>query len=254
MSDLHPEGVTVSAVPGDGARVFTFPKGEGRLWAEMKDGALWGHSICGGRWLGMDVTCTGTRAAVFSWFFETADGRFCGVKMGVLPGIRTRIALPAEEITQGKNLFLRRTPGKLKSVTQGQPIDFREAVRFVVRSERAPEDVVFRVDSVRVYDGRPDFPVEKKVLVDELGQKAIADWPGKTHSCEEMAERMKKVLSDPAPKHEDDGRSRWGGDLSLKLTEGTGFFTLEKWNGRYLLADPDGYAFFSTGLSRKMSC
>ncbi len=248
VSDLHPEGVEKNALPGTGACVFTFPKGQGELWAEMKEGALLGTSLRGGRWLGMDVTCLGTRAAVFSWFFETGDGRFCGVKMGVLPGIRTRIALPAEEITQGKVLFLRRTPGKLKSVTQGQPIDFPEAVRFVVRSEKAPGDVTFRIENFRVYDGMPDFPVEEKVLVDELGQKAIADWPGKTHSFEEMAARMKKVLSDPAPKREDDGRSRWGGDLSLKLTDGTGFFTLEKWNGRYLLADPDGYAFFSTGL------
>ena len=168
VSDLNPEGVERSVLSGTGACVFTFPKGQGELWAEMKDGALDGLYLGDGRWLAMDVTCLGTRAAVFSWFFVTADGRFCGVKMGVLPGIRTRIALPAEEITQGKNLFLRRTPGKLKSVTQGQPIDFREAVRFVVRSERAPEDVVFRVDSVRVYDGRPDFPVEKKVLVDTV--------------------------------------------------------------------------------------
>ena len=248
VSDLNPEGVERTALPGTGAFEFTFPKGQGELWAEMKDGALDGLYLGDGRWLAMDVTCLGTRAAVFSWFFVTADGRFCGVKMGVLPGVPVRIALPVEEITQGKNLFLRRTPGKLKSVTQGQPIDFREAVRFSVRSERAPEDVVFRIENCRVYEGEPDFPVRPKTLVDEFGQKAIADWPGKTHSFEEMAERMKKVLSDPAPKREDDGRSRWGGDLSLRLTDGTGFFTLEKWNGRYLLADPDGYAFFSTGL------
>ena len=249
VSDLNPEGVERSVPSGSEACEFTFPKGGGELWARMRDGAFEdGTFLGGGRWLAMDVTCLGTRAAVFSWFFVTADGRFCGVKMGVLPGVPVRIALPVEEITQGRNLFLRRTPGKLKSVTQGQPIDFREAVRFSVRSEKAPGDVVFRIDAVRVYDGEPDFPVQPKTLVDELGQKAIADWPGKTHSFEEMAARMKKVLSDPAPKREDDGRSRWGGDLSLKLTEGTGFFTLEKWNGRYLLADPDGYAFFSTGL------
>ena len=249
VSDLNPEGVTVRQVlPACGAFVFTFPKGEGRLSAEMHDGALDIYPLGEGRWLGMDVTCLGTRAAVFSWFFETADGRSCGVKMGVLPGIRTRIALPVAEVTQGKNLFLRRTPGKLKSVTQGAPIDYREAVRFVVKSERAPEDVTFRIDSVCVYEGEPDFPVETRTLVDEFGQKAIADWPGKTKTFAEMEARMKKVLSDPAPDRGDDGRSRWGGDLSLRLTEGNGFFTLEKWNGRYLLADPDGYAFFSTGL------
>ncbi|MBO6052296.1 MAG: beta-galactosidase [Clostridia bacterium] len=247
VSDLNPEGVEVSRIPGTGACVFSFPKGEGRLWVEMKDDALDGLSLDGDRWIAMDVTCEGTRAAVFSWFFETADGRFCGVKMGVLPGIRTRIALPIS-VAEGKQLFLRRTPGKLKSVTQGQPIDYRDAVRFVVRSERAPEDVTFRIDAFRIYDGEPDFPVETRTLVDEMGQKALADWPGKTKSFEEMAARMHAILDAPPPKREDDGRSRWGGDLSLRLTDGTGFFTLEKWQDRWLLADPDGYAFFSTGL------
>ena len=82
VSDLNPEGVEITVLPGTGACVFTFPGGQGRLWTEMKDGALDGVSLDGDRWIGMDVTCLGTRAAVFSWFFETEDGRFCGVKMG----------------------------------------------------------------------------------------------------------------------------------------------------------------------------
>ncbi len=241
LDKLTPDGVTISD------SLYTFPGGRGKLTAPMENGALCGVPLDGDRWIAMDVTCTGARSAVFSWFFTTADGRSCGVKMGVLAGIRTRIALPIS-VAEGKNLFLRRTPGKLKSVTQGAPIDYREAVTFTVRSEPSVEDVTFRIESFGVYGEMPEFPVEKKTLVDELGQKALTDWPGKTHSYEEMAERMKKVLSDPAPQRSDDGRSKWGGDLSLRLTDGTGFFTLEKWNGRYLLADPDGYAFFSTGL------
>ena len=238
---LAPDGVTVS-----GSR-YTFPGGRGALTVPMKDGALAGVSLDGDRWIAMDVTCTGKRSAVFGWFFTTADGRMCGVKMGVLAGIRTRIALPIS-VAEGKNLFLRRTPGKLKSVTQGAPIDYRDAVRFTVTSADAPDDVTFEIASFGVYDAEPEFPVETRTLVDEMGQKAIADWPGKTKSFDEMAQRMKKVLSDPAPRREDDGRSRWGGDLSLKLTDGTGYFTLEKWHDRWLLADPDGYAFFSMGL------
>ena len=243
--------IPLSALTPDEVRItderFTFPKGRGTLSVPMQNGTLAGISVTPDDWIAMDVTCEGARSAVFSWFFTTADGRFCGVKMGVLAGIKTRIALPVS-VAEGKNLFLRRTPGKLKSVTQGAPIDYRDAVRFTVQSADSVDDVVFRIDSFGVYDGEPDFPVEQRTLVDELGQKAIADWPGKTHSFAEMADRMRAVLSAPAPKPENAGRSRWGGDLNLKLTDGTGFFTLEKWNGRYLLADPDGYAFFSTGL------
>ena len=41
-------------------------------------------------------------------------------------------------MTEGKRLFLPRTPGKLKSVSQGVPLDYREAVRFEVTSAEAP--------------------------------------------------------------------------------------------------------------------
>ena len=241
LETLVPDGVTVSG------NLCTFPKGKGRLTVPMKDGALADVSLDGNRWIAMDVTCTGARSAVLGWFFSTADGRMCGVKMGVLAGIRTRIALPIS-VAEGKNLFLRRTPGKLKSVTQGAPIDYRNAVRFTVTSADAPDDVTFEIAAFGVYDTEPEFPVETRTLVDEMGQKAIADWPGKTKSFKEMAARMHAVLDAPAPKREDDGRSRWGGDLSLRLTNGTGFFTLEKWRDRWFLADPDGYAFFSMGL------
>ncbi len=241
LETLAPDGVTVSG------NLYTFPKGKGRLTVPMKDGALSGIPLDGDRWIAMDVRCTGARSAVFGWFFSTADGRMCGVKMGVLAGIQTRIALPIS-VAEGKNLFLRRTPGKLKSVTQGAPIDYHDAVRFTVTSADAPDDVTFEIAAFGVYDAEPEFPVETRTLVDEMGQKAIADWPGKTKSYEEMAARMHAVLDAPAPKREDDGRSRWGGDLSLKLTDGTGYFTLEKWRDRWLLADPDGYAFFSMGL------
>ena len=243
--------IPLSVLSSDGVisvdSLYTFPKGRGRLTVPMKDGALAGVAVAPTDWIAMDVTCTGARSAVFSWYFHTADGRMCGVKMGVLAGIKTRIALPVS-VTAGKMLFLRRTPGKLKSVTQGAPIDYRDAVRFEVTSAEAPDDVAFRIESFGVYGAEPEFPVEPRTLVDEMGQKALADWPGKTTSFDEMAARMRAVLDVPEPEQETAGRSKWGGDLSLKLTQGTGFFTLEQWNGRWLLADPDGYAFFSTGL------
>lgn len=207
--------------------LYTFPKGLGRLVAPMKDGALAGVPLAPTDWIAMDVTCTGDRAAIFSWYFHTEDGRWCGVKMGVLAGVRTRIALPVS-VAEGKRLFLRRTPGKLKSVTQGAPIDYRDAVRFEVTSAEAPGDTTFRIESFGVYDGEPEFPVETRALVDEMGQKALADWPGKTKSFDEMAARMRAVLDGPAPERAAPWRSKWGGDLSLRLTRGTGSFTLEK--------------------------
>jgi hypothetical protein len=41
--------------------------------------------------------------------------------------------------------------------------------------------------------------------------------------------------------------TKWGGDAARKLGEGTGFFTKLKKDGRWMLLDPDGCAFFSQG-------
>lgn len=246
FQELSLDLFTACDVSVDGG-VYTFPGGRGMLTLPMENGAICGHPVTEDTWIAMDVTCLDDRSAVFNWQWHTDDHRCCGVKMGVLAGIRTRIALPFS-VTRGKNLFLKRTPGKLKSVTEGDPIDFRDAVQFRVTSAPSTIDVHFRIESCRLYDAMPDFPVATKPLVDEMGQKTICDWPGKTKSVEEMKTRILDELASPAPVPADNGRSRWGGDLSRKLTDGNGWFTLEHSDGRYWLADPDGYAFFSTGL------
>ena len=161
--------------------VYTFPKGRGILTIPMENGTIGGIPVTEDTWLAVDVTCLDDRSAVFNWQWHTADGRWCGVKMGVLAGIKTRIALPFS-VLRGKILFLRRTPGKLKSVTEGQPIRLSDAVQFRITSASSTIDVNFRIDACRLYDAMPDFPVETRALVDEMGQKSICDWPGKTGS------------------------------------------------------------------------
>ncbi len=235
------QGVTVSD------NVYTFPKGQGMLTIPMDKGTIDGIPVTEGHWIALDITCLDDRSAAVNWEWHTADGRFSGVKMGMLAGIKTRIALPIS-VTKGKNLFLKRTPGKLKSVTQGVPMDYHDAVEFRITSAASITDVHFRLDGCYVFAEMPSFPVETRALVDEMGQKTICDWPGKTKSVDEMQKRIWAELDAPAPVPAENGRSKWGGDLSRKLTEGTGWFALVQTDGRYYLADPDGYAFFSTGL------
>ncbi len=237
---------TLHTVTAD-EQIYTFPKGHGSLTIPMEHGTISDIAVTEENWLGIDVTCLDDRSAAIQWEWHTADGRYSGVKMGVLAGIKTRIALPFS-VTRGKNLFLKRTPGKLKSVTQGVPMDFHDAVEFRITSASSIEDVHLKLENCRVYDTMPDFPVETRALVDEMGQKNLCDWTGKTKSVAEMKERILTEMASPTPVPAENGRSRWGGDLSRRLTEGNGWFTLEKTDDRYWLADPDGYAFFSTGL------
>ena len=86
-----------------------------------------------------------------------------------------------------------------------------------------------------------------KPLVDEFGQYIHADWPDKIHTEDALA----KAWAD-----EEDalaggglpGRDAYGG-LAGTQAKATGFFRVEKINGRWWFIDPEGHFFFSTGVN-----
>ena len=95
---------------------------------------------------------------------------------------------------------------------------------------------------------RMDKPVlPKGKLLDELGQSALRTWPAKTKSVGELKDRLQGQLARSVKQTWPDNFSRWGGWKAKKLGEGTGFFRVQKAEGRWWLADPEGYAFWSNG-------
>ncbi|CAB9493649.1 beta-galactosidase [Alteromonas macleodii] len=84
-------------------------------------------------------------------------------------------------------------------------------------------------------------------IVDEFGQNANVEFPGKIHSQQEIeaareAEAKKldnKLMPD---------RSRFGGYKDGPKLAATGYFRTEKVDGKWALVDPEGYLYFATGL------
>ena len=78
--------------------------------------------------------------------------------------------------------------------------------------------------------------------VDEFGQWALADFPGKAHSLEELQAIWKQeeetLQANALP------RSKYGGFLD-KRVKATGYFRVQKIDGRWWFVDPDGYLFLS---------
>ena len=107
------------------------------------------------------------------------------VTMGIVPGLKTRLSFPLAALNS-QEMFLKRTPGKLKTVVKGNKVRVDEINRFGIGIFKWPSDQKLRLSNVYLTDVEPEYPLPDKILVDELGQPAYSDWPGKTHSVEEM--------------------------------------------------------------------
>jgi hypothetical protein len=81
-------------------------------------------------------------------------------------------------------------------------------------------------------------------LVDEFGQWIPAEWPGKAKKIDELKTAWDQ--EDKTLQPVDFKVSKYGGFLGTKV-KATGFFRVQKLDGKWWFVDPEGYLFFSTG-------
>lgn len=85
-------------------------------------------------------------------------------------------------------------------------------------------------------------------FIDEFGQFIHADWPGKIHSAADLAARAKAEAAElekwPGPPQ----RNAYGGYTGGPQLKATGFFRVEKYQGKWWLVDPEGRLFWSHGI------
>ncbi len=101
-------------------------------------------------------------------------------------------------------------------------------VRAVHLEKQSPGDAVL--------DGLP--------LVDELGQSVHDSWPGKARSVVDLQAAWREEERALPPG--DSAFCRYGGFVGTKA-EATGFFRVERKDGRWWFVDPDGHLFLSLG-------
>ena len=88
--------------------------------------------------------------------------------------------------------------------------------------------------------------LEEKPYIDKFGQWALADFEGKANSIEEL--RKEWAEEDANLKPYTNELSKYGGFLAKK-SKATGFFHVEKIDGRRWFIDPEGYYFLSIGAN-----
>ena len=85
-------------------------------------------------------------------------------------------------------------------------------------------------------------------LVDKFGQNAKRDFPTKVDSVEQLLS-ISHVEQSSLRNTVRNDRSRFNGWLSGPKLDASGYFRTEKHQGKWSLVDPEGYLFYSNGLS-----
>ena len=96
-------------------------------------------------------------------------------------------------------------------------------------------------------DDPGDEYLGKIPVVDEFGQHNLVDYPEKIRSLEQLQAEWAAEDRELENASSDYNYSRYGG-YKQKQVKGTGFFRIEKVDGRWWFVDPDGYLFLSHGV------
>jgi hypothetical protein len=97
----------------------------------------------------------------------------------------------------------------------------------------------------------PEAPVDDPdkffPCVDVYGQYKFDSWPEKIKEDKDFATARTKEAAELKPRIS--SWNKWGGWENGPQLEATGFFRVEKYNGKWWLVDPDGRLFFSHGVN-----
>ncbi len=231
------EGATwyVAENVGDGLAYF-FPEG----------------ALANMNWLTADMLLDGKYLVVFLLTLQEGEnGPAFRLVFGALNQCQARIRVPLEAVNQNRWRYPREGAW-LKPMCGGDVVDLRKVDRMtltVLRKSEKPARWCLTPFVATVNEPpkltKPLLP--KGPLLDEFGQSTLHDWVAKTRFESELIERLKSQLETAPHRRFPESYSRWGGWKELRF-EAKGYFRTHHDGKRWWLVDPDGYAFWSTGL------
>lgn len=111
------------------------------------------------------------------------------------------------------------------------------------------EYVVKGIEPVK-FSEKYNYPEEIEFpFIDEFGQFNQGEWPGKVSSIAQLAKSIEIEKSDLLKHRGSIDRNQWGGWKNGPQREATGFFRVEKVDGKWWFVDPEGRLFWSHGVT-----
>jgi hypothetical protein len=128
-------------------------------------------------------------------------------------------------------------------------IDTADVTQLLLFLDHPKIDCVLEIDNIRA-GGRVEILDASTFLpfIDELGEYNHKDWPGKTHTVEELATQGRAEEEDLKTHARPKNWNKYGGWAEGPKLKATGFFHVQKHKGKWWLVDPTGKLFWSHGI------
>jgi len=178
-----------------------------------------------------------------------ADGReHCATGSGQIEGGRQAVVRTQLFPSQWRLSAPLEVIGMRGNPTHESRLDASNVTALVVFINQPKVRHEFEVLSIRAMghvhtiDAKNFYP-----FIDEFGQFIHGDWPGKTHSVEELQAVATAEAAELAAQPGPTDRNPYGGWTKGPTLEATGLFRVQKHNGKWWLVDPEGRLFWSHG-------
>ena len=260
FAKVEARDVKVAEAKGEGGAALRLTSGHRQEWPGVTLKAPKGKwDLSPFEYLAVDVKNVGTNEAALCCRVDNpgADGvRNCVTgRIALKPGesgvLTVELKRKPGNALRGKLFGMRGYPGGGQG-GEGT-IEAENVIQLLVFVPRPKDDHVFEIRNIRVGGAyvAPPAPTEPAKpffpLIDTYGQYIHKDWPGKTHSLEELKQHLeaeqKDLAASPGPADWD----KYGGWNAGPTLKATGFFRVEKHDGKWWLVDPDGKLFWSHG-------
>ncbi len=210
-------------------------------------------TLAASQWLSADFLLDGIHIVAWRLAFHEADSqRVFRYQFGGLNQCSFRMRMPLEALANNRWRY-EREGAWLKPLCSGDRVDPARVDRITFTIDVKADSVArWRMSPIAISAAEPplleELHLPKGPLVDELGQSRLHEWSGKTKDVEACTARLREQLKAVTTQQWPQRFTRWGGWKQRRLVEGTRFFGKHHDGKRWWLNDPDGFAFWSTGL------
>ncbi len=145
-------------------------------------------------------------------------------------------------------------PNGVMSNWKGIDITSIDRMSFAVlnKNNLVPNKATYLVKDIIpfTYDELFDYPAKNSFpFVDQFGQYLQGQYPGKLQNAKQWQIREQQELADLKENLTPKDRSKWGGWLKGPKQKAKGYFYTKQLQGKWWFVDPEGYLFWSHGVT-----